>query len=402
VASSGLGWVGFPRAGCCRGLLGFGLPNYLRSFVVFGRLVRDWWSEPVDYAAQVQYFTKRSLADAVKVLIGGGTGLVGVVLLAIQFPFAGSGSIASDVVVAVFAVLTSFWACVWCCRPWPSRRWSIGFVVSCDIGIAVVGLHDTNWLTGLFALNAFGLIGVYLMFFDGPKLLALHTLWILVSTTVHAVQVGGLDFAGVALAAKMLMVAAGAAATPLGIQFGIWVLRNDANESVTDPLTGLLNRRGLQLHVGDLVRDGNFEDALVVVMVVDLDRFKGINDAFGHAVGDEVLIRSARRIKSAVRGSALVARVGGEEFVVVDVTQPGHTERITERVRSAIGAPADHAAVTASVGVTSVALAKFAAPEVDPAALLDTIIGHADHAMFDAKRHGGNATIHIQPVESDS
>ena len=368
---------------------------------MFGRLVRDWWREPVDYAAQVQYFTKRSLADAIKVLIGGGTGIVAVVLLAIRLPSAGSATTASHVIVAMFAVVTIFWAAVWCCRPWLSRRRSIAFVVSCDIAIAAVALQDTDWLTGLFALNAFGLIGVYLMFFDGPKVLALHTLWILASTTAHAVQVGGAGFGGLALVAKMLMVAAGAAATPLGIQFGIWVLRNDANESVTDPLTGLLNRRGLHLHVGDLMRDGNVTDADLVVMVVDLDRFKGINDTFGHAVGDEVLIRSARRIKSAVRGSALVARVGGEEFVVVDVTESGHTERITERVRSAVAAPADHAPVTASVGVTSVALAKFPSPEVEAAGLLNRMIGHADLAMFDAKRRGGNASIHIPHVYYD-
>ena len=199
----------------------------------------------------------------------------------------------------------------------------------------------------------------------------------------------------------MVVVAAGAAATPLGIQFGIWVLRNDANESVTDPLTGLLNRRGLRLHVGDLMRDRNFADADLVVMVVDLDRFKGINDTFGHAVGDEVLIRSARRIKSAVRGSALVARVGGEEFVVVDVTGSGSTERITERVRAAVGAAADRARVTASVGVTSVALAEFESPDVEAAGLLDRMIGHADLAMFGAKRRGGNATVHIPQVDSD-
>jgi diguanylate cyclase (GGDEF)-like protein len=113
------------------------------------------------------------------------------------------------------------------------------------------------------------------------------------------------------------------------------------------------------------------------------------------------LIRSARRIKSAVRGSALVARVGGEEFVVVDVTESGHTERITERVRSAIAAQADRAPVTASVGVTSVALAKFPSPEVEAAGLLDRMIGHADLAMFDAKRHGGNATVHIPHVDTD-
>jgi diguanylate cyclase (GGDEF)-like protein len=183
-------------------------------------------------------------------------------------------------------------------------------------------------------------------------------------------------------------------------KFGIWVLRNDANESVTDPLTGLLNRRGLHLHIGDLFRDITTRDADVAVMVVDLDRFKDINDTFGHTIGDEVLIRSARRIKSAVRGSALVARVGGEEFVIVDLAEHRHPEQDPDRVRHAIAAPADHA-VTASVGVTSVAIANFAAPEVDAMALLDTIIERADRAMFDAKRNGGNATIHIQPVGGD-
>ncbi len=364
-------------------------------------LVRDWWNEPVDYAAQVQYFTKRSLASPLKVLIGGGTALVAVVLLALELPFTSSSGFASRLVVTMFAALTIFWAVIWCWRPWPSRSWSIGFVVSCDIGIAAVALHDTGWLTGLFGLNAFGLIGIYLMFFDGPKVLAVHTLWILVTTTAHAVQVGGAEFGGVGLAVKVLLVAAGGAAAPLGIQFGIWILRNDANDSVTDPLTGLLNRRGLYLHVGDLVRDGSSEDEHVVVMVVDLDRFKGINDAFGHAVGDEVLIRSARRIRSAVRSNALVARVGGEEFVVVDLAEPGHAEHITERVRSAVAAPADRPSVTASVGVTSVALTELAAPEADSAALLDAVIGRADLAMFEAKRLGGNSTIHLRAADSD-
>jgi diguanylate cyclase (GGDEF)-like protein len=373
------------------------LLDYSRSAVVFSRLVRDWWREPVDYGAQVQYFTKRSLAAAIQVLIGVGNGLVAVVCLAIQLPSAGSDTTTSHVVVTSFAVLTFTWAVVWCCRPWPSRRLSIGFIVSADVGIAVVALQDPNWLTALFGFNAFALISVYVMFFDGPKVLALHAAWMLVVTTAFAVHMGISAHLGAgAFAAQTLAAVAGAVATPLGIQFGIWTLRNDANESVTDPLTGLLNRRGLYLHVGNLVREGNSADSHVVVMVVDLDRFKDINDTFGHAVGDDVLIRSARRIKSAVRSSALVARVGGEEFVIVDLTEPGHAERITERVRSAVAAPADHAPITASVGVTSVSLATVAAPEVDLAVLLDTVIGHADRAMFDAKRHGGNATAEVR------
>jgi diguanylate cyclase (GGDEF)-like protein len=374
---------------------------YSRSLAVFGRLVRDWWTEPVDYAAQVQYFAKRSMSEAIQVMIGVGTGLIAVTSLILLLPSAGSNSLAPHFVVGMFAVSTLFWACHWCYRPWPSRPMSLAFVVSSDVGIAMVALQDASWLTGLFGFNAFALISVYLMFFDGPKVLARHAVWILVATTIFALQVGaGAQIDGVAFTARTLAAVAPMVATPLGIQFGIWVLRNDANESVTDSLTGLLNRRGLHLHIGDLLRDITSKDADVAVMVVDLDRFKDINDAFGHTIGDEVLIRSARRIKSAVRGSALVARVGGEEFVIVDITEHCHGEQDADRVRRAIAAPADHA-VTASVGVTSVALADFAAPEVDAVALLDTIIERADHAMFGAKRNGGNATTHIPPVVGD-
>jgi diguanylate cyclase (GGDEF)-like protein len=379
----------------------YGLLVHSRSLAVFGRLARYWWSEPVDYPAQVQYFAKRSMSEAIQVLIGVGTGLIAVTSLILLLPTAGSKPLASHVVVAMFAVVTLFWAWQWCYRPWPSRPMSLAFVVSSDVGIAMVALQDPSWLTGLFGFNAFALISVYLMFFDGPKVLARHAVWILVATTIFALQVGtGAPFDSVVFAAKTLAAVAPMLATPLGIQFGIWVLRNDANESVTDPLTGLLNRRGLHLHIGDLFRDITTRDADVAVMVVDLDRFKDINDTFGHTVGDEVLIRSARRIKSAVRGSTLVARVGGEEFVIVDLAEYRDPEQDPDRVRHAIAAPASHA-VTASVGVTSVAIADFAAPEVDAVALLDTIIARADHAMFDAKRNGGNATIHIQPVGGD-
>jgi diguanylate cyclase (GGDEF)-like protein len=374
------------------------LLSYSRSFAVCGGLVGEWWGEPVDYAAQVQYFAKRGMSAAIQVMIGVGTGLDALISLAILLPAA--GTLASRVVVAMFGVLQIFWAWVWCCRVWPSRRMSLAFVVSADIGITGVALVDGSWLTGLFGFNAFSLISVYLMFFDGPKVLARHTLWVLVSTTVFALHAGMAQFDGVGFTAKTLVAVAPVLAAPLGIQFGIWAMRNDANESVTDPLTGLLNRRGLHLHIRDLLRDNTNKDTNVTVMVVDLDRFKDINDTFGHTIGDEVLIRSARRIKSAVRGSALVARVGGEEFVIVDLAEPGHAERDPDRIRYAIAAPADHA-ITASVGVTSVAHAYLAAPGVDPVALLDTIIERADHAMFDAKRNGGNATIHIQPVDAD-
>lgn len=127
-----------------------------------------------------------------------------------------------------------------------------------------------------------------------------------------------------------------------------------------------------------------------MVAVVDLDRFKGVNDAFGHAVGDEVLVRTAGRLDSVVDGRALVARVGGEEFVVVDNVEPSHCHALAERLRLALAGPADHVRVTASVGFAAVPLSRFAGV-VEPAEVLAELIVRADEAMFMAKRAGGDS-----------
>lgn len=379
----------------------FRLLTYSKSVAVFSGFVRRWWSGPVDYVAQVEYFGKRAMAGAIKTLIGLGTGMNGILSLVLLLPFA--ETVVSEVVVVLFGLLQIGWGWAWCGRPWPSRRTSLAFVVSADIGIATMALVDGGWLLGLFGFNAFAMISVYLMFFDGPKLLAGHALWILGVTAGFAMHAGATAGIGaVAFTASTLAAVTPVVATPLGIQLGIWAMRNDANESVTDPLTGLLNRRGLYLHVHDLLREAMPGVTEIAVVVIDLDRFKDVNDKYGHTVGDEVLIRSARRVKSAVRGSALVARVGGEEFVVVDFADWDGMEKVDfAGIVDAIAAPADPA-VTASVGITSIGLDSLTASEVDLVEVLDASIARADRAMFVAKRNGGNATIHVERCSEGS
>jgi len=380
------------------GFLGVTLPEYSKSLNVFVRLARDWWCEPVDYAAQVQYF-KRAMSGAVQILIGLGTGMDAAISAVILLPAA--NTLASRCAVVAFVLLQVLWAWVWCCRPWPSRSMALTFVFSADIAIAAMVLLDAGWVLAAFGFSFFTMLSVFLVFFDGPKMLTAHIFCIVATMAGFAVKVGlhsQSDVVG--LAVKALLSGALVAGTPLGIQAATWALRSDANESATDPLTGLLNRRGLHMQVGDLVRDGYVYNGHLVVMVVDLDRFKLINDTFGHAVGDEVLVRTAQRIKSAVRGGALVARLGGEEFVVVDVAGPGDQEQTTKLVLSAVAAPADRAPITASVGGASAPLDRFTS-EVEPGPMLDALIGHADRAMFDAKRGGGNSAIHTPPVDFD-
>jgi diguanylate cyclase (GGDEF)-like protein len=373
--------------------------SYSVGVAQYGPRVRQWWSEPVDYAAQVAYFAKRSMSQAIKVAIGLGNGMNGAMPLVLLLPAIAADKPAARIATVVFALMMFFWAWQWCLRPWPSRRMSIGFIVSCDIGIAMVALQDPNWLTGFWGFNAFAQISVYLLFFDGPKLFAVHGAWIVATAAAFAVRISAEAHVGAAvMVARLLAIVVPAVAATMGIQLGIWDLRNDANYSLSDPLTALLNRRGLHLHFGDLLRDSTALASEVAVLVADLDRFKQINDAFGHSVGDQVLIRTAQRINAAVPGSALVARTGGEEFVIVDLTDPGGAEYIADCVRSAIAAPATHP-VTASIGLSCSARADFVALGTDPTVHLDAIIARADHALFVAKRRGGNATINMSPAD---
>ncbi len=382
---------------CGKAEQGVGVRGDLRSFRVFGRLVGEWWREPVDYSAYVQYFAKRSMASAIRVMIGAGIGLISIITVAGLLPAAEPALTTPKVVVVIFAFVNAFWAVMWCVRPWPTRRQSRAFVVTSDVGIAAVGLTGSSWLMALFALNCFALISVYLMFFDGPKALTLHTILIL-ATTVAFIALASADHAlGGAVAGRILGAVVPVIATPLGIQFGIRTLRNDANESAIDPLTGLLNRRGLHLHFGDLLASGAAAsgDAVVVVIVVDLDRFKEVNDTYGHTVGDRVLVRCARLITAAAGDRALIARVGGEEYAVVDIAVPGRGAETAEAIRRAIAAGGSPD-VTASVGVTSADHAHFVVANERPQLVLDTLIARADHAMFHAKRNGGNATHQVE------
>ncbi|MCX2710963.1 GGDEF domain-containing protein [Mycolicibacterium sp. J2] len=350
------------------------------------RLFGVWWSADVEPESHVRYFAHRGLLDGIQLLIGACTLVFAIVPLISQFSPSGPTTHVTWLVSCALALSALIWTGVWWFGPWPSRGWSILFTVYADVGITVVALTYSNRLAGMFGLNVLVLVSVYAKFFETPKVLALHTVIMLLAVGVFGVSIATGPAGDPYLAtANVLIAVVSLLVTPVVIQFGIWMLRNDANDSMTDELTGLLNRRGLNFYIAELVgdRDRDGGDSVMAV-VVDLDRFKLVNDSFGHATGDAVLVRSARRIVHSVRGSALVARTGGEEFVVVDIAAPEHTRSIAERIRAAIAAPVDIAPVTASVGVASMPLAEFRRSGAEPSAVLAEAIERADRAMFDA------------------
>jgi diguanylate cyclase (GGDEF)-like protein len=162
---------------------------------------------------------------------------------------------------------------------------------------------------------------------------------------------------------------------------------NFRQASLTDPLTGVTNRRGF-FEIGERhLERARLGNEPIAIVMFDLDRFKTINDQFGHAIGDEVLIAFCRLASAQLRPKDLFARIGGEEFVtLLPNTTTQDALRLAERVRSAIEG-ASHTVedplvrMTVSVGVAS---------PTEGTTALDVLVSAADNALYRAKTAGRN------------
>ena len=152
-----------------------------------------------------------------------------------------------------------------------------------------------------------------------------------------------------------------------------------------DPLTGLANRRVLHDELPALLEEARSSTSQCAVFMVDLDHFKPINDVYGHDTGDAVLVEVASRLQRAAGAHGLVARVGGDEFVLAILQEPGTDApaRTAIQVIRALSVPYDVGGRLLELGAT-VGIAR--AP-VD-ATLGDDLLRVADVAMYDAKRTG--------------
>jgi two-component system cell cycle response regulator len=166
-------------------------------------------------------------------------------------------------------------------------------------------------------------------------------------------------------------------------------VRNGLKMAVIDPLTGIYNRRYAAQHMLRVMERARETDGVYAVMMMDLDRFKTINDRFGHDAGDAVLREFTRRLQENIRGVDLVARFGGEEFFVAmpDVDQKAASQA-AERIRTAIeSAPFTIPGQSEPVHVTvSVGAAIATSADTDA----EAIIKRADCALYEAKETGRN------------
>ena len=155
-----------------------------------------------------------------------------------------------------------------------------------------------------------------------------------------------------------------------------------------DPLTDLPNRLLMQDRLQHALARARREHALLAVLFLDLDRFKHINDSLGHTVGDHLLIEVARRLRGAVRSEDTVARMGGDEFIVLMETlrHEDDAARLAQKLLQALAAPyrvdGNEFFVTSSIGISL-----YPRDGAD----VETLVRNADSAMYRAKARGRNA-----------
>lgn len=168
--------------------------------------------------------------------------------------------------------------------------------------------------------------------------------------------------------------------------------------ALTDSLTGLFNRRYLSAHLPRLLDRSGGNNKPVSALLFDIDHFKVVNDTWGHGVGDEVLKEVAQRASRNLRNFDLVARLGGEEFVVIMPDTDGNqavavAERLRRRIAEepfAVSAPVGKIDVTISIGV---ALADWTLDAEGKPESGDALLRRADTALYQAKRSGRNRVV---------
>ncbi|EQD67809.1 sensory box protein, partial [mine drainage metagenome] len=167
-----------------------------------------------------------------------------------------------------------------------------------------------------------------------------------------------------------------------------------------DPLTGLPNRTLLTERLGDAILRARQMGRLVAVLFVDLDRFKHVNDAHGHSVGDRVLQAAGRRLRAVVRDDDTVARLGGDEFTVVleRVAQTRDAEDIAQKLLEVFAEPMDlgegrEAQISLSIGIALYPLHGLAPTD---------LLKYADIAMYRAKERGRNTyAVYTEALDTE-
>jgi len=351
--------------------------------------VRLWWQQPDQYHWLSGYLAERGLQRFTRITIAAVTGFFAVVPVVMLFSPHGPGGMIGIPVAIGISVCCVVMAALWAYR-WPTPTQSAIFTIGGNICVTAAVLIAGTPLAGLLACTTFAPLAGYVALFGSSRLLVLTLGNAAAATVVAAIRVSLRGDIALAVG-HLLAIAIAVLAVPFAAQILLQLLTLDARMSHTDALTGLRNRRGFARSAVELANSAGCCKSFTAVMV-DLDGFKRINDNQGHAVGDRILIAVAENLLRASRVNAVVARIGGEEFLIAEVTDdPTAAADTGEAMRAAVAATPW--TVTASVGVATMTL--LSGDEETVLAAIDHLIDAADAAMYEAKRNGGNRVHYL-------
>ncbi len=316
----------------------------------------------------------------------------------------GLDTVGGRVIGAVVAALGILIGLLWWRRGWPRERVSLVFAVCSDLAHTALLLGCSDPVVALLASLWFFLVGDYLVFAHRHPAVAVHTGWVGANLLFFGLRSILQTDSDPAFVVFLLLSMGGALVViPMFAQRFADALRTTSRRSVElasrDPLTRLLNRRGLADAAPRLFSQVRRERATLGALVLDIDSFKRVNDDHGHHSGDAVLGLLAARLQGAVRRHGLVARFGGEEFVVLDRIPPDGIAPLADRLLAVCRDGDDEVPITVSIGAVGLHPDSF--PSDDPVVLLDAVVKRADAAMYRAKQRGGNqVTIDGDPPDT--
>ena len=356
--------------------------------------LRLWWRQSDHYDRLSSHLAARGMASLTRAVIASVAGGLAVVALATIWTPMGPRSTIPLVCSLIAAVGAAGGALLWALR-WPSRTGAVRFAMLATSSIALIALAQRHIVFGLLTCTAFAATASYIALFHTPRLLTGH---FAVASTVGAVEAirATVRYSVVAgLSAYMLLLLL-TLVVPFGVQVVTHVLGSDAVRAERDELTGLLTRRSFRRRGKARLEQARSERVHIVITVIDLDRFKQLNDSYGHGTGDDALVSVARALRDTNDDGAVICRSGGEEFVIADIWQPDEVGRRAQHLCDVIAALPF--GITASIGTAGIHPAYRTDSSND---LLTELIAAADAAMYAAKRRGGNqAKNHDWPLPS--
>lgn len=341
-----------------------------------------WWRQPDHFDHLASLLQSRGMAGRTRATIALIGASLSILILASIWSETGPRTPAQLACALAAAAGAAAGSLLWTLR-WPTRRQAVDFAVLSSASIGLAALAQNDPLAAMLSCTIQATMAGYIAVFHGPPLMLYNFAIAALTGAVQATRISVGSGVVSALCAYTVVLTL-SLSVPFGIQAVAQVLGVDAMRAERDQLTGLLNRRAFRRRASrHLYRDRSLPDQLVIT-VIDLDRFKQLNDQHGHSTGDAALVAVAGALRECTDESALLARMGGEEFAIADVCEPDQVRLRAQRLCDAVAALPF--GLTASVGTACVDW------QPDAATSLDELICAADAAMYVAKRRGGNQT----------